>query len=63
MRDPIEHPGSLMSRIRCVIDAAATMPRAPWLMLRAMLHRAVRPILDARREHALRRARYWGTYG
>jgi hypothetical protein len=63
MRDPTERPRPLTSRTGSLIDIALTMPRTVWYALKAFLYRlAIRPIMDARREHALRRARYWGTY-
>ena len=55
-------PSPLLSGIRRTIFAAGTMPRVLWLALKAPVQRVVRLVADARREHALRRARYWGTY-
>jgi hypothetical protein len=57
----IGYPGPLLG-IRRMIMAAAAMPRMVWLALNAPVLRGIRRIADARREHAVRRARYWGTY-
>jgi hypothetical protein len=54
------HP--LLAGIRRVMDVAATVPRRLWLTLRSVTSWVVRPIAEARRENAIRRARYWGTY-
>jgi hypothetical protein len=56
-----EYPDPLRG-VRRMILAAAAMPRAIWFALKARVQRSIRRIAEARREHALRRARYWGTY-